>query len=92
MAAGPPRVVEVGGTYYMTYTGYDGVSARLGLATSRDLRRWTKHGPLFPDFETRTVGKPWSKSGAILTAPLRGRYYMYFGDVDIYYATSRDQA
>jgi beta-1,2-mannosidase len=85
-----PRVIEVGGTYYMTYTGYDGSSARLCLATSRDLRRWTKHGPLFADFQTRTVGKPWSKSGAILSRPLNGRYYMYFGDVDIYYATSRD--
>jgi predicted GH43/DUF377 family glycosyl hydrolase len=85
-----PRVVEVGGTYYMTYTGYDGFSARLCLATSRDLLSWTKHGPLFADFETRTVGKPWSKSGAILTTPLEGLYYMYFGDVDIYYATSRD--
>ena len=85
-----PRVVKVRRTYYMTYTGYDGVSARLCLATSRDLLTWTKHGPLFPDFETRTVGKPWSKSGAILTTPLNGRYYMYFGDVDIYYATSRD--
>jgi hypothetical protein len=31
------RVVEGGGTYYMTYTGYDGVSARLCLATLRDL-------------------------------------------------------
>jgi beta-1,2-mannosidase len=76
-----PRVVEVGGTYYMTYTGYDGVSARLCLATSRDLLRWRKHGPLFPDFQTRTVGKPWSNSGAILTRPLKGLYYMYFGDV-----------
>jgi predicted GH43/DUF377 family glycosyl hydrolase len=85
-----PRVVEVGGTYYMTYTGYDGVSARLGLATSRDLVSWTKQGPLFPKFQTRTVGKPWSKSGAILTKPLNGLYYMYFGDVDIYYATSRN--
>ena len=85
-----PRVVQVGGTYYMTYTGYDGVSARLCLATSSDLLSWTKHGPLFPNFQTRTVGKPWSKSGAILTTPLNGLYYMYFGDVDIYYATSRD--
>ncbi len=51
---------------------------------------WTKHGALFPNFETRTVGKPWSKSGAILTTPLNGQYYMYFGDVDIYYATSTD--
>jgi len=85
-----PRIVLVAGTYYMTYTGYDGVSARLCLATSRDLRSWTKHGPMFADFQTRTVGKPWSKSGAILTTPLNGKYYMYFGDVDIYWATSTD--
>jgi predicted GH43/DUF377 family glycosyl hydrolase len=86
-----PRVVKVRGTYYMTYTGYDGTSARLALATSRDLVHWTKHGALFPDFRTRGVeGKPWSKSGAILTTPLKGRYIMYFGDKDIYYAWSRD--
>jgi predicted GH43/DUF377 family glycosyl hydrolase len=85
-----PRVIEVGGTYYMTYTGYDGTSARLCLATSRDLLTWTKHGPLFPDFRTRNVDKPWSKSGAILTTPLDGRYVMYFGDKDIYFAWSTD--
>jgi predicted GH43/DUF377 family glycosyl hydrolase len=91
-----PRIVEVGRTYYMTYTGYDGSSARLCLATSRDLVHWTKHGPMFADFETRDVGKPWSKSGAILTkrvkdpATGRRRYVMYFGDKDIYYAWSDD--
>jgi beta-1,2-mannosidase len=91
-----PRVVSVGGIYYMTYTGYDGSSARLCLATSPDLVQWTKHGPLFPDFETRDVGKPWSKSGAILTTKVtdpsghRARYVMYFGDKDIYYAWSDD--
>jgi beta-1,2-mannosidase len=87
-----PRVVEVGGTYYMTYTGYDGTSARLCLATSRTLLRgsWTKHGPLFPNFQTRGVGKPWSKSAAILSKPLGGRYIMYFGDEDIYFAWSTD--
>ena len=85
-----PRVVEVGGTYYMTYTGYDGTSARLCLATSRNLLRWTKHGPMFADFVTRPLDKPWSKSGAILTKRLKGKYYMYFGDKDIYWATSTD--
>ena len=85
-----PRVVLVGGTYYMTYTGYDGTSARLCLATSRNLLRWTKHGPMFPDFVTRGVDKAWSKSGAILTRKLKGKYFMYFGDKDIYWATSTD--
>jgi beta-1,2-mannosidase len=91
-----PRVVRVGRTYYMTYTGYDGSSARLCLATSANLIDWTKHGPLFGDFETRDVGKPWSKSGAILTRKVidpatgRRRYVMYFGDKDIYFAWSDD--
>jgi predicted GH43/DUF377 family glycosyl hydrolase len=85
-----PRVIEVRGTYYMTYTGYDGTSARLALATSRDLVKWKKYGPLFPNFQTRDVGKPWSKSGAILKTPLNGRYIMYFGDKDIYFAWSTD--
>jgi predicted GH43/DUF377 family glycosyl hydrolase len=84
------RIVEHNGTYYMTYTGYDGVSARLCLATSRNLTSWTKYGPCFADFVTRGVDKPWSKSGAILTQRLKGQYYMYFGDKDIYYATSPD--
>ena len=51
----------------MTYTGYDGTSALLCLATSRNLLSWTKHGVIFPDFAPAAVGKPWSKSGAILT-------------------------
>jgi len=74
----------------MSYTGYDGVSARLCLATSRNLLSWTKHGPLFPDFVTRDVDKPWSRSGAILTKRLKGKDYMCFGDKDLYYATSPD--
>lgn len=85
-----PRVVEVRGTYYLTYTAYDGISARLSLATSRDLVHWTKRGPLFPDFVTPGNTKPWSKSGAILTTPIAGTYYMYFGDNGIFSATSRD--
>ena len=47
-----PRVTEIDGTYYLTYSGYDGTRALLCLATSTDLLSWTKHGPLFPDFNT----------------------------------------
>ncbi|MCI0419163.1 MAG: hypothetical protein L0312_08090, partial [Acidobacteria bacterium] len=39
-----PRIVEHDGSYYVTYTAYDGKQARLCLASSKDLRRWTKHG------------------------------------------------
>ena len=79
-----PRVVKVGDTFYLTYTAYDGENARLALASSKDnLYNWEKHGILFPQLE-------WSKSGAILTEPIDGLYWMYFGDTDVWAAHSED--
>ncbi|MEZ4701124.1 MAG: glycoside hydrolase family 130 protein [Rhodothermales bacterium] len=78
-----PRIVHIDGTYYLTYTGYDGETARLGMATSTDLHTWTKHGPLFPE-------RGWTKSGAILPEPIDGTYWMYFGDTNIWAAHSTD--
>jgi predicted GH43/DUF377 family glycosyl hydrolase len=90
-----PRVTEVDGTSYLTYTGYDGTRAQLCLATSTDLRTWDKHGPMFPDFNTfwphaDRVPSPWSKAGGILPVPVDGRYLMYFGEGSIFYAWSED--
>jgi beta-1,2-mannosidase len=90
-----PRVTKIGDTYYLTYTGYDGTSPQLCLATSDNLHRWTKHGPLFPDFNTflpQGNGRPgpWSKAGAILSTPIDGRYLMYFGEGSLWYAWSDD--
>jgi predicted GH43/DUF377 family glycosyl hydrolase len=90
-----PRVTQVADTYYLTYTGWDGESAQLCLATSNDLFNWTKHGPLFPDFNTflpqgHGANAPWSKAGAILPCPIDGRYLMYFGEGSIWYAWSDD--
>jgi predicted GH43/DUF377 family glycosyl hydrolase len=94
-----PRVTHVDGTYYLTYTGYDGRSALLCLATSTDLCNWTKHGPVFPELDTwRTVpwmqarrgSRPWSKAGGIAPVPAGGRWHMYVGEGAIYHATSVD--
>ncbi len=92
-----PRVVESeDGTYILTYTSYDGKVARLCLATSRNLRQWTKHGPVLADTQYRTT---WSKSGAIVSKlvgdkvvaqKVGGKYWMYFGDTDLFLATSTD--
>ncbi len=87
-----PRLVKVKDTYYLTYTAYDGDKARLCLATSKDMRKWDKHGPLFPDFPP--TGN-WTKSGAILPEKVKDglykdRYVMYFGDTDIWMAFSND--
>jgi predicted GH43/DUF377 family glycosyl hydrolase len=90
-----PRVTQVGDTYYLTYTGWDGTVAQLSLATSTDLLSWTKHGPLFPKFNTflpqgHGQDGPWSKAGAILSVPVDGRYLMYFGEGSLWYAWSDD--
>ncbi|HEY0779154.1 MAG TPA: glycoside hydrolase family 130 protein, partial [Gemmatirosa sp.] len=100
-----PRVVEgEDGTYVLTYTQWNRDVPRLAVATSRDLVTWTKHGPAlagaaggkYLDFE--------SKSGAIVTRPVRdpargerlvaarvdGRYWMYFNVPDVLLATSDD--
>lgn len=44
-----PSVLKVGNQYYMYYRGYDGSSARIGLATSNDGISWTRYSsnPLF---------------------------------------------
>lgn len=78
-----PRVVAVNGLYYLTYTGYDGQTARLCLATSDDLIHWKKYGPIFPQ-------KRWTKSGAILATKINGKYVMYFGDSNLWIAYSDD--
>lgn len=88
-----PRIVKIGGTYYLTYTGYnnvDGVGpqhedAQLCLATSSDLIHWTRHGVIMPAYKGKwNVG--WTKSGAILPQKVKGKYWMY------YLAETRSQA
>lgn len=89
-----PRIVFLDGTYYLTYTGWDRRAAQLCLATSTDLRDWTKHGPLFEDFDTfKTMdprGHTWSKAGVIVPFRIDGLWWMYFGEGAIYWATSED--
>ena len=92
-----PRLVEDNsGTYYLTYTAYDGKIARLMLATSTDLYHWKKLGPVFTDTQYKEM---WSKSGSIISNYSNGRviatkigdsYYMYWGDKYIWLASSPD--
>lgn len=92
-----PRVVETGdGRYILTYTSYDGKTARLCLASSTDLQSWEKYGPVLKEDKYRNF---WSKSGAIVcrqegskivATKISGRYWMYFGDTDLFMASSDD--
>ena len=72
-----PRLVQIGGTYYLTYTGYNKKEAQLCLATSKDLIRWERRGVIMPANRGRwNVG--WTKSGAILADRVKGKYWMYY--------------
>lgn len=92
-----PRIIEdEKGTYWMTYTAYDGDKARLSLASSVDLLKWTKHGLVLKGDDLKDK---WSKSGAIIgqlignkviTTKINGKYWMYFGDTDLFMAWSED--
>ena len=42
------RIVRIDDFYYLTYTAYDGTNARGALATSRDLKHFTKQGMIVP--------------------------------------------
>ena len=92
-----PRLVETEeGTYILTYTAYDGKTARLCLASSTDLIHWTKHGLVLTNEKYKDA---WSKSGAIvaeqkndkiIAVKINGKYWMYFGDTDLFMASSDD--
>jgi predicted GH43/DUF377 family glycosyl hydrolase len=95
-----PRVVQdEKGTYYMTYTAYDGDKARLFVASSPDLVHWTKHGHVFQKAFKGKYADKWNKSGSIVSTykngtpvavKIMGKYWMYWGDVNINTATSDD--
>lgn len=72
-----PRLVPIDGTYYLTYTAYNGKDAQLALATSRDLRRWERHGVILPAYKGRW-NVNWTKAGAILPHRVGGKYWMYY--------------
>lgn len=91
-----PRLVEdAQGQYILTYTSYDGTTARLCLATSPDLHHWNKQGTVLQGkYKNR-----WSKSGAIvakregerfIATKINGKFWMYFGDTNLYLASSDD--
>ncbi len=92
-----PRVVQdENGTYVMNYTAYNGDKARLFVASSQNLRHWTKHGSVFQKAGEQYVDM-WSKAGSVIcrlqggkmiATKINGTYWMYWGESNIYAATS----
>ena len=95
-----PRVVESeDGTYVLTYTQWNRVTYSIGIATSKDLVQWEKHGPAFLTAKHGKYANLKYKSGGMVTAmsggrlkaaKIRGKYWMYWGEGEIHLATSSD--
>lgn len=93
-----PRVaVTENGTYVMFYTQWNRKVPRLGVATSKDLVTWVKHGPIFRKFYNGKFADIPNKSASIVTqlkgnriviAKINGKYWMYWGELHVFAATS----
>ncbi len=95
-----PRIVESeDGFYVMTYTQWNQKSVDTGIATSKDLRSWTKHGPIFAKAHRGIYQNLQYKSAGIVTqlvndrllaAKINGKYWMYWGEGEVRLATSQN--
>lgn len=93
-----PRVaVTEDGTYVVFYTQWNRDVPRLGVATSKDLRTWEKHGPIFAKSKYTALMQTSHKSASILTTikddkviitKVNGKYWMYWGEHGVKGATS----
>jgi predicted GH43/DUF377 family glycosyl hydrolase len=95
-----PRLVATeDGTFVLTYTQWNRKTYTVGVATSKDLLHWNKYGPAFADAAGGKYRDLAYKSAGILTriedghlvaAQLHGKYWMYWGEVQVRLATSTD--
>lgn len=102
-----PRIVcREDGLFILFYTQWNRgnphgqpVRARLGVATSRDLYKWEKHGPAFVSETGEELIADWHKSatmlqevrdGRLVAMRHKGRYLLYWGETCAHLATSDD--
>lgn len=93
-----PRVaVTEDGTYVMAYTSWNRKTARLSIATSKDLITWEKHGPAFAKAYDGRFANRYTKAASIVTTlkndqlvitKINDQYFMYWGEHEVYAATS----
>jgi beta-1,2-mannosidase len=92
-----PRVVESeDGTYVLTYTQWNRQGTDIGIATSTDLIHWTKHGPALVgekyqhfDYKSASIVTRLT-GGRLIAAKILGKYWMYWGEVQVRLAASPD--
>ena len=100
-----PRITKIKNTYFLTYTAFDSKTARLSLATSKNKKKWKKTGVILPswnlfkaggflikwdDLQKKYKNPNWSKAGGIFPKIIDNKYWMLFGDSNIWLAHSKN--
>jgi predicted GH43/DUF377 family glycosyl hydrolase len=95
-----PRVAMTeDGRYVMFYTQWNNDVPRIGVAISKDLIKWKKHGSIFKNAHNGRFYKLPHKSASIVTrmkngkmviAKINNRYWLYWGEHFVNAATSTD--
>ena len=85
-----PRIAMTeDGTYVLLYTQWNRKVPRLAVATSKDLKHWTKFGPAFEKAYNGKFKDEATKSASLVTtlkgdkqviAKVNGKYFMYWGE------------
>lgn len=81
-----PRTVCIDGTYYLTYTAYDGVNALGALATSQDLKSFEKKGIIVPEITFEQLSK-----FALEADKIDPRYFEFHDESDAHKEAGRVQ-
>lgn len=89
-----PRITKIGDKYFMAYTAFDGLAARVAMASTTDFTTWSQRRIIFPDWrEGRWVHpsqKAWNKAAALFPEKINDKYLLFFGDDSIWQAHSDD--
>jgi beta-1,2-mannosidase len=92
-----PRLVErEDGTYVLTYTQWNRRHTDIGIATSTDLIHWSKQGPALVGEKYQHLNYKSASivtrlmNGRLIAAKIHGKYWMYWGEIQVRLATSPD--
>ena len=69
-----PRVVNIEGKFYMTYTAYSLKGIRVAIAFTRNFIQWERLGVVLPDME--------NKDAVLFPEKINGRYVMLHRPMD----------
>lgn len=75
------RIVKIDDLYYLSYTGYDGISAQGAVATSKDLKHFKKLGVVVPPISYAEFVFLAEKAGNVNENYYRNQKF-YYQDMD----------